>query len=194
VLLQSWPTLHPVLMLVIGAVVSAILTFLAARHWRRHDDAKAAHAAELATAARTATETQEWQEWQQWRKRVEEQISLFVPEGEIADKYKQLGGEIADNQGKIKAYHDAAESNFNALHGRVITLEQHSASLLQVPGQVQRLNTDHAVLAAEVRALTSNLKDLRDEQGQHFKELMHAVNNLSYTRGQMSRPRPTESE
>ena len=183
-------------MLLIGAAVSAILTFFATRHWRRHDEAKAARAAELATAARTATETLEWQEWQQWRKQVETRLAEFVPEDDIAAKNKQLGEEIAENQAKIKTYHDAAESNFNALHGRVITLEQHSASLLQVPGQVQRLNTDHAVLAAEVRALASNLKDLRDEQAKHFKELMAAVNDLSYTRGQMStaRRRAPETE
>ena len=183
-------------MLLIGAVVSATLTFLAARYWRRHDDAKAVRAAELAAAAQAATETQEWQDWQKWREQVNARLAEFVPEDDIAAKNKQLGEEIAENQAKIKAYHDGTESAINALNTRVITLEQHAGNLLQVPTQVQKLNTDYAVLANKVDGLAHSVQGLDRKLDEHFRELMTAVSNLSYTRGQMStaRRRAPETE
>ena len=128
-----------------------------------------------------------------WQAKVDAELAKFMPEGSIRDELKKLGGEIGEVQGKVKTYHDAAESNYNAINQRTSALEQHSTNLMLLPQQVQKLNTDHAVLAAEVRQLSGNIDKLSQKQDDHFRDLMQAVERLAFTRGELHSDRRRES-
>lgn len=190
--LQSLPTLHPLLLLLAGAA----LTFLATWHWRRHDARKAVRAAELADAARAEADKLEWAAALSRLDALEATSRNFMPEGDIREELQKLGKDIAENQGKIKTQHDRGEDIANALNQRVATLEQHNTALTLLPGEVNNLKTDHRVLASKVDGLVQSVSHLDKKQDGHFRDLMEAVSNLSYTRGQLSssRRKPTDGE
>lgn len=120
-----------------------------------------------------------------WQQRVDVELAKFMPQGDIKEELGKLGKQIGENQGAIKLLHDRGEEVNNGLNLRVGTLEQHNASLTLLPQQVQKLNTDHAVLANEVRTLAGNIEKLSQKQDGHFRDLMQAVERLAFTRGEL---------
>lgn len=122
-----------------------------------------------------------------WRKKMDACVETFMPEGDIQNELTKLGRQIGDNEGKIKLLHDRGEEVQNKLDMRVTSLEQHHTNLSGLPDQVNNLKTDHRVLASEVRTLATNIKELSDKQERHFRELMEAVQRISFTQGQLSK-------
>ncbi|RZK94969.1 MAG: hypothetical protein EOO62_30310 [Hymenobacter sp.] len=128
-----------------------------------------------------------------WQAKVDAELAKFMPQGDIKEELAKLGKQIGENQGSIKLLHDRGEEVSNGLAQRVNALEQHGVNLAQLPQQVQKLNTDHAVLAAEVRQLSSNIDKLSQKQDDHFRDLMQAVERLAFTRGELHSDRRRES-
>jgi chromosome segregation ATPase len=184
------PIPHPLLL----SLAAALLTFLATWYWRSHDAGKARRAAELASAAQAEADRLEWVAVLARLDKLEQAARSFMPEGDIREELQKLGKDIAENQGKIKTQHDRGEDIANALNQRVATLEQHNTALTLLPGEVNNLKTDHRVLASKVDGLVQSVSSLDKKQDGHFRDLMEAVSNLSYTRGQLSSSRRKASD
>jgi hypothetical protein len=70
---------------------------------------------------------------------------------------------------------------------RVSALENNHSQLTGLPSQVQRLNTDHAILAGKVDAISTNLDKIERKQDENFRLLFDAVKDIARTQGQLAK-------
>lgn len=119
--------------------------------------------------------------------KLEEGVTKFIDKEKLDERFSALGKQVGENQGAIKTTHDRGEEVANKLDMRVSSLEQNHSQLAGLPAQVQKLNTDHAVLASEVRQLTRSIEVLSDRTDNNFKEVMTAIKEIAYTKGKLDK-------
>ena len=119
--------------------------------------------------------------------KLEVSVTKFIDKEKLDERFSALGKQVGENQGAIKTTHDRGEEVANKLDMRVSSLEANHSQLAGLPSQVQKLNTDHAVLASEVRQLTRSIEVLSDRTDNNFKEVMTAIKEIAYTKGKLEK-------
>lgn len=119
--------------------------------------------------------------------KLETSVTKFIDKEKLDERFTALGKQVGDNQGAIKTTHDRGEEVANKLDMRVTSLEQNHSQLAGLPMQVQKLNTDHAVLASEVRQLQRSIETLSERTDNNFKEVMTAIKEIAYTKGKLDK-------